>query len=658
MSIRQTFNGIVSTTYKGVTFPFRATGRMLYRGTCGIAFAIGRVCVATKNKILSGILAIGRGIQRTVFGIGSAIAHVYRSVINGITAALHGIAVGILSIGRAILKLMRQARNMVAAVAVAAAKLTAMPFIAIYRSIGRLGSGVGSFIGAKYRAFIFNLASTTMTLSLEDGQARLLVFKGDRIIAWKSGQIAQPPAEPVEAAENEPAADSKPDKKPKATVFNPLEALLDDLPARSKGVIIDLPLYLPLLRHVQLPDVKGRYLKEIVNAEVLDSVPFAPNEVDIRWRVEQGEETREASVIAVPKDRMDGHIGIVRDSQLSPSAIYPKAAALAAAVALPDVFILHITGSQTAVILVRGGVPRIVHRLELPQDTTEQAETIAMGVEQVAGYHRSQRPEDNISSLPVVVTGEVKQAQELVGQLSTALDRQVKEFEPELDCPDGFDSAEYAPNIGLFLAAKSSESAKVIATQNVLPKRHSPRPLPVVSTAAFAGLLGLGFLAFVLTGWVSGVAGEINTLNATLNIREDQARDYRLAAARQNVVDRRIAQAELEAQELEANLLILEEEMDTLLSRINDITTNAESSNVNLSRLVPLPEGFSVSGSAGSYSDVLGYAASMRSSPYFEDATVIQVADSTADRLGFTVTVTIPTPEPEEEGTPPQAQSP
>ncbi len=37
-----------------------------------------------------------------------------------------------------------------------------------------------------------------MTLSLEEGQARLLVLKGDRIIAWRSGQIAQHPDEPAE----------------------------------------------------------------------------------------------------------------------------------------------------------------------------------------------------------------------------------------------------------------------------------------------------------------------------------------------------------------------------------------------------------------------------------------------------------------------------
>lgn len=197
-----------------------------------------------------------------------------------------------------------------------------------------------------------------------------------------------------------------------------------------------------------------------------------------------GGDVKEASVIAVPKDRMDELAGIVRGARLAPSAVYPKAAALAAAVALPDVFILHLTGAQTAVILVRGGVPRIVHRLELPRDTAEQAEAIAMGVGQVAGYHRSHRPDDDVADLPVVVTGEVRQAKDLMGRLATALDRTVLPFEPDLECPEGFDPAEYAANIGLFVASRSKGSAQEVAAQNVLPERHAPRGVPVAAYGA------------------------------------------------------------------------------------------------------------------------------------------------------------------------------
>jgi len=653
MIIGHTLNGAIRTTYLRVTFPFHAASRMLYRGARGIVLAIERVYTAIKDGIVASILATGRGIRRTVFGIGSSIAFVFRSMINAVTKTMQIIGNGFLSVGRAIARSMGWTRHMIVAGAILSARLATMPFVATYRTTGSLAKRVGIFIGAKYRAFVFSLASTTMTLSLEDGHARLLVLKGDRIIAWRSGQITEPPQEPAAlpdaTTELRPKAVSLdevgPEGKAEAPVVNPLESLLEGLPARSKHVITDLPLYVPLLRHIPLPDVKGRFLKEIVSAEVLDSVPFAQDEVDIQWRIEQGDGIKEASVIAVPRDRMNSQIGIIRDSHLAPSAVYSRAASLAAAVARPDVFILHMTKAQTAVVLVREGVPRIVHRLDLPGDTAQQAEAIAMGVGQVAGYHRSQRPEDDVGNLPVVVTGEVDQVQELVGLLSTALDRPVHPFEPSLESPEGFNPAEYASNIGLFLASRSKESAKLIAAQNVLPERHRPRPLPVVPAAVFAALLALVFLAFNLTGWVSGVAGELDLLNAKLDIRKDQEREYRLSINRQGVIDQRISDVDLEAADLEANLLSLEREMEVLLARISDIIDNADSSNVELSRLVPIPEGFQISGGADSNSDVLKYAESIRSSPNFEDAAVLQVGNSTGARVAFTIKAIIPTSE-------------
>ncbi len=488
-----------------------------------------------------------------------------------------------------------------------------------------------------------------MTLSMEDGYARLLVLKGDHVIAWRSGLIQELPKLP-----EPPAIVAVDGDKPVAITVapssNPLGQLLEDLPVRSKRVVADLPLHLPLLRHIPLPDVKGRLLKEIVNTEVLNSVPFEQNEVDIQWRVTQGEGLKEASVIAIPRDRMDDQIRFLRSAQLAPSAVYSKAASLAVAVARPDVFILHMTVAQTAVILVREGITRIVHRLDLPRDINEQAEVIAMGVGQVAGYHRSQRPNDDVADLPVVVTGEVDRVRELVGILSTTLARPVHPFEPELESPDGFVPAEFASNIGLHLVSRSKKSAKLISAQNVLPERHRPRPLPLVPTAVFTGLLVLGFLAFSLAGWVSDVSGESGPLSAKLDIREGQARDFRLAMARQNVVDQRIAEADVKALGLIDGLESFGQEMETLLSRLSGITGTAELSGVILTRVVPTPDGFSVSGSANSYSEVLGYAAILRDSPNFEDATVLQVADSSGATLGFTIVVTIAGPNAEDGG--------
>lgn len=629
----QTLNGAIRTTYLRVTLPFCAAIQVLFHGARGVLGFIA----AISAYLLFGILVTGRTVRRAIHIVGSMIASAYRALI----AALTQVQQGMLSALQALRSSMAWSRRMIIEEAIFPFRLAARSYAFARRSIGRVYRRLVSFLSARYLAFTYNAASTSMTLSIEDGLARLLVLKGDRVIAWRSGLIAEQPVA-LEAHALAEGDEAEPAENALALSFNPLGMLLADLPSRSRRVIADLPLHVPLLRHIPLPDVKGQLLRDIVNTEVLNSVPFDQDEVDIQWRVEQGEDTREASVIAIPRDRMDDQIRLLRRSQLAPSAIYSKAASLAVAVARTDVFILHMTVAQAAVILVRGGITRIVHRLDLPRDINEQAEVIAMGVGQVAGYHRSQRPKDDVGDLPVVVTGEVDKVQDLVGMLSTTLARPVHPFEPALDCPEGFSSTEFASNIGLYLVSQSKKSTKRISAQNVLPERHRPRPVPVVPTAVFTGLLVLGFLAFNLAGWVSDVSGESGPLSAKLDIRENQARDFRLAVARQNVVDQRISDADVKALGLINNLESFGQEMDTLLSRISAITGIAGSSGVTLTRIVPILEGFSVSGSADSYSDVLSYAAIMRDSPDFEDATVLQVADASGTSLGFTIAVTVP----------------
>lgn len=126
---------------------------------------------------------------------------------------------------------------------------------------------VKAFLEAKFRALAFNLSSATMTLSIEDGHARLLVLNKNRVVAWRSGEVAQPP-EPDSGADLPlEAADAN---RPDARDFSPLGSLLEDLPNSSslisrlffwrprRRVVADLPLHVPLLRHVPLPDAVRR----------------------------------------------------------------------------------------------------------------------------------------------------------------------------------------------------------------------------------------------------------------------------------------------------------------------------------------------------------------------------------------------------------------
>ena len=114
MTIRNTLNNVIRTAFLGVTFPFRFTGRILYRAARGIVLA----CVAIKNGMTSGVRATGRGIGRTIHRAGAAITFLLESLTS------QGI----------ILRFMRWTGHQIATGLVNAARLSAMPFIAIYRA--------------------------------------------------------------------------------------------------------------------------------------------------------------------------------------------------------------------------------------------------------------------------------------------------------------------------------------------------------------------------------------------------------------------------------------------------------------------------------------------------------------------------------------------
>ena len=176
---------------------------------------------------------------------------------------------------------------------------------ALFAAPRNAAGDVKRFLGAKFRNSVFDRKSNAMTLSVEEGHARLLVLKRGRIIAWRSGQTAQPPADadgiPGEPETERPDTERPDTEKPDTKAFNPLGPLLEDLPARAKRVVADLPLHVPLLRHVALPDVKLRFITSIVENEVLDSVPFAADEIDIRWRIEEGGTSRRPRLSRSPR---------------------------------------------------------------------------------------------------------------------------------------------------------------------------------------------------------------------------------------------------------------------------------------------------------------------------------------------------------------------
>jgi hypothetical protein len=515
----------------------------------------------------------------------------------------------------------------------------------------------------------------TVTVSLEKEQVHVVVFRGRRVIAWGSSTLTRGSAA---APENDAA-------EPWDPTHN-LRATLDGLGIKPAGrwwkaaemigvrrgrVVMDLFLYSTLMRHLQIPRVRLRYLEPVVLSEVLESLPFSQDEVDINWRLQKGEEDQSSVfAIALPKEKIDQQVNLVREAGLIPAAAYSKASALALASGVSDGILVHRAAAETALVLVHQGDPKVIHQLEFDPrnpDPQECASSLVRAIEQVAGYHQavasaarasgdapggSNQPAQD-AALPVVLTGLSPHADPVVQALLPMLRRPVVSIEPPVRYPDDFPISQYATNVGLFLADRRSTSGRELeaptATHNplnLLPRRHQPRPLPALQAAVFITLILLAIHPINVTERLEAKVLERNAIAQQLQIlrAEERSLDVILVSQRNN--NRQLESVRSQTASLEARLEQLQKEADTVLARLFTITDDARPPGVEVSSVTPLGQGYTLSGGAGSHADALQYVSNLRSSPFFSEVRIVRLDGpgganpENNSRIGFQIRLT------------------
>lgn len=491
-----------------------------------------------------------------------------------------------------------------------------------------------------------------VTLSLENDVIRVVVVEGREVVAWGTAtQAEEPVAENGDAdLEGEGQADR-------------LRTLLKQLGISRGRVVTDLPLHAPLMRHLQLPKMRQRYLEQVVAAEVLETIPFSAEEVDLAWQVRSNGTGQELLAVAVQKEVMDDHVRLLKEVGLRPLAAYSKAVALAHAAGVTDGIVAHLESSQVALVLVRKEVPQVAYQVEFAEHDTspqEQAETVSRAVEVVAGYYQTVDSGDASQKLPVVLTGQLSGEGPLAQALEQALHREVLPFAPPMVYPEHFPPREYAINLGLALAdqartkARGKVSVHGVPSVNLLPERYLPRSLPIKPIAVFVALFLLGTVAFNVAPQVDSVSNEVAALSASLTEVQLQQRQQRLVLGSTRVIEVDTQAAQHLSQGLESNLAGLEGDLEVLLEQLETLTSTALPPNVVLSSLKQLGDGFALTGTASTYEDVLQYTANLRTSDPF-GVVWIKQASGKADggTVSFQVSASVAFPqETESDGQP------
>ena len=391
-----------------------------------------------------------------------------------------------------------------------------------------------------------------------------------------------------------------------------------------------------------------RYVRQVVMSELEGTIPFTLTEVDVKWHLSKAKRGEDSHVmaIAVQKEVVDAHVQGLKEAGKGPQTTYSQAAALAVATGVPDAMLVHLGVRQAAVVLVREGVPRVVHRLMTPegdQSPRELAEALGRAVEQMEGYDLTLETDAVSQRLPVVLTGEVPGDGTLERELELVLQRDVLPLSPPVERPEGFPSAEYATNIGLAVLGRAKPAIwrrgfnHQPATLNLLSERHLPAPIPFVPILTFLalGLLAVG--AFYLTGQVSDLKDSVAEKESELKLAESALRIYNRNLKPINQAQKDATEARTLTLEMKSRLAALGEEFDTLgtwFEMIETITEKTLPDGVKVSDLTPLQgDKFRLAAGAPDLEHAIRYVANIRESGLFTNVDLLQVTAATSLRL-------------------------
>ncbi len=466
------------------------------------------------------------------------------------------------------------------------------------------------------------ITRSTIALSIESTDVRLLVVSGGAIRCWASAPL------PAGVVKNGLVTDAE---RFASAVRNALQQCNN-----PKGkVIIGLTGVRSISRMVSLPRVKTAMESNAIEYAAEREIPVPLGELYLAWeRIGGSGSMQDYLLVATPRDIIDPLVQALELAGVVPDALHLSPLAVARAVNARHALIINLEENDFDLVAVADDIPVVMRTVISRSNVTaveDRGQQLTDELTRTVQFYNTGALDHAIDpNTPAYVCGQLASDESLLGMLAGTLQYTIEPFVTQLRHPPDFPLAQYAVNVGLATAPSIAGRNRsrgprhaAIPNPNLLRVRSLQRRKPINRLLpALAPIPLLALFVFLLQ---SGLAGqnELSSLRAQMTDLEQQVSEIdELAAA--------LAEFESEITELRAQRQSILGTGDKLVQGLVAVTGIAPPG-IQLISVEEAGEEIRLEGKGQNASSFVEYVSQLEGLGLFEDVYVNHFGDDGDD---------------------------
>ena len=393
------------------------------------------------------------------------------------------------------------------------------------------------------------MAREQTSLYIDDAAIYVLISRGRQVTKW-----ASMPLEPGLVAEglirDEDAVAAK------------LTALWQSQGIGAKRVVAGISGISYLSHVITIPELPEEMLPEAVTREASAALAVSLEEVYISWQILStvpGE--IKIYVSALPRNSVDVLIATLRKAGLDAHVADVKPLAIARTATEPLAIMVDVQPAGFDIIVLADGMPQVVRSLPLSAEVSleENLPTVIEELDRSVIFYNSAHMEKPLDiNVPISVSGELAQREDIWEQISGRQNRPVQVMPSPMEVPGGFPVSRYVTNMGLALKEVLASERGAIAYSkidfNALPEVYRPKARKLADILLVPTIVaGLGLVAIAAFFTVS-VSVHNRDLRSELDLQNQKAIAEHVTAQDINTLNANVASVEASRDAIAADL--------------------------------------------------------------------------------------------------------